>query len=232
MVTMEQVIKFLMDMMRDDQKREAFNADPADTLAGCGLSDVTPRDISDAETVMRDSGLAQPRGGGPTSGGHENSIDAIRHVSTTYVIDQHRSVEIGDVHEEFTVVDIDVDDRDISDSNNGDEHVIAIQDNDTINDNTGVVNIEDSFNDGSTRPVDESNSADETAPGESSDDSEPSTDAELEPESEPEPISEPEPADDNPVLSEDDDPVLSGSDGHVDYDDAEDAANHADAPVM
>jgi hypothetical protein len=268
MVTIEQVIKFLMDLMRDDQHKAAFNADPAGTLAERGLGEVTPRDIDDAVTVMGDSGLAHaredatplmgdsgpahPRGGGSAAEGHENSIDAIRHVSTTYVIDQHRSVEIGDIHEEFTIVDIDVDDRDVSDSYNGDEHIIAIQDNDTVNNDTDVdvVNVEDSFNDESTPPVEEPNSSDEIEPNESLPDAEPSVEPEpvaapsAEQSEEPDPVAEPSSgADPEPVpepSAEPDpvaepvehDPVLSGSDAHVDYDDADGEMLHADAPVM
>jgi hypothetical protein len=264
MVTIEQVIKFLMDLMRDDQHKAAFSANPTGTLGERGLSEVTPRDIDDAVTVMGDRGLAHPhedampfmedsglahsRGDGSRAEGHDNSVDAIRHVSTTYVVDQHRSVEIGDVHEEFTIVDIDVDDRDVSDSYNGDEHVIAIQDNDTVNNDTDVdvVNVEDSLNDESTPPVEGSNPSDETVPSTSLPSAEPSAQPEpvaepsaesapvaelpsaADPEPEPEPSAEPDPIAE-PVEH---DPVLSASDAHVDYDDADGDMLHADAPVM
>ncbi len=230
------LIRFIMDMMRDEDKKAAFDADPAGTLADCGLRGVTPRDVGDAETVMRDSGLAHPRGGGSTSGGHDNPVDAIRHVSTTYVVD--KSVEVGSIHNELAVVDIDIDDRDVDirDSNNGDTRVVAIQDNDTntetTNNDVDVVNVDHSFNDNPAGPVDEPDSPDETE----SSDAEPSAaaDPDTEPEPEPEPDSDPETepdsdSDQDPVGH---DPALSEShDEHVDYY-AEDAADHAHAPVM
>src|SRR5262245_30998350 len=112
MVSMSRLVEFLMDLMRDEKTKAAFDANPDGTLADCGLQGVTPRDISDAEMVMRDSGLVHPRTGGSTAGGYDNSpVEAIRNVSTNYMIDQ--SVDVGDIHEEFTVVDIDVDDRDV-----------------------------------------------------------------------------------------------------------------------
>jgi hypothetical protein len=222
---LDRVIDFLMDLMRDDQKRSDFDSDPGKTLSDCGLGGITTHDVDDAEMVMRDSGLAHPRGEGSTSGGHHNPVDAIRHVSTSYVVD--RSVHVGAIHEEFTVVDIDVDDRDvdIKDAYNGDTHVVAIQDNDTHNTDVDVVNVDHSFNDNPARTVEEPDSPDGAEPSDSGPSAAagPDTEPDTEPATELEPDSDPDPVGHDPALSDPDHE-------HVDYY-AEDAAD-AHAPVM
>lgn len=144
MTSMSPLIDFLMSLMRDEQTRMDFERDPDGVLAGKGLESVTADDVRDAQLMMTDSGSAHPRPGGSGSGGHHDPVQEIRHTTTTFEIDQSQHTQVGDVHQQFTIFDIDDRDTTVVDSFNSDNDtdVVAIQDNDT----TEVINVEDSFN--------------------------------------------------------------------------------------
>jgi len=213
MVSMQEIIAFLWNLMRDDEARTQFEQDPTGTLAHCGLTGVTARDIQDAQMVMQDSGLAQPRAGGPASSGSDSAVEEIRHTSVSYEV--NRSTNIEYTHTEtFTVVDID--DRDTIINGDMTNNVTAIQDNDTINADVDVINVEDSFNDGAAPPVEESpaDTPPATEPSDAADpdsppqaESEPeagseSSEADPEPDPEPEPEPASEPTAHEPCVSE------------------------------
>jgi hypothetical protein len=146
---MQDLIRFLWDLMHNDQTKSQFERDPHGTLHDCGLSGVTARDVQDAQMIIQDQGIAHPREGSPASAGSDNPVDEIRHTST-YQVDRSTHIDYYN-NQQFTVVDIDDRDTLVNDSYNGDTNVVAVQDNDTINHNTDidVTNVEDSFNDGS-----------------------------------------------------------------------------------
>lgn len=150
MVSMQDLISFLWDLMHNDKTKSQFERDPHGTLSDHGLSGVTSCDVRDAQMMMQDQGMAHPREGWAASAGHDNAIDEIRHTST-YQVDRSSHIDYHN-DQQFTVVDIDDRDTLVNDSFNGDETttVTAIQDNDTINHNTDVdvTHVEDSFNDG------------------------------------------------------------------------------------
>jgi hypothetical protein len=162
MTSISSLIDFLMGLMRDDNTKREFAADPDSMMAEKGLSGVTAQDVRDARLIMADDGGARPRPdagshdggyGGGHGGGYGGGSDAVReivHTTNTFEIDQSRHTTIGDIDQ--TIVNIDDRDTTILDSFNSADEVTAIQDNDTINNNDNdtdvdVVNIEDSFND-------------------------------------------------------------------------------------
>ncbi|MGW4210078.1 IniB N-terminal domain-containing protein [Lentzea sp. NPDC004789] len=133
------LIDFLMHLLRDDDAKKAFDADPHAELKKAGLNGVTGQDVRDARLIMADSGGLRARGA-ERSSSHDDPVREIHHTTHEYVvekpvtnIEQHISIDDRDV----TIID---------DSFNSDDdtdvHSVAVQDNDT-----NVVQVKDSFND-------------------------------------------------------------------------------------
>jgi hypothetical protein len=204
MVSMSDVVAFLWNLMHNDAAKSHFEHDPQGALDECGLGGVTARDIRDAQMVMQDQGLAHPSGGGPTSGGHDDPVDEIRHTSTTYEIDRSMTIDNNQV---FTVVDIDQ--TTINDDST--TEVTAIQDNDTTTNNVEVTAIDDSFNDDSSAQDTE----DDSETSDTATDSDADEDAAADPDAE----------DDTSVHADEDTADDSEADTSLDTED-EDGAYH------
>jgi len=189
MASIAGLIDFLMSMMRDEKTKMAFERDPDTALADRGLSGVTGQDVRDARLMMADDGVARARSGSrPDRGGPDDDpVREIRHVTNNYELDQSQHLTIGELNQ--TILAIDDRDATVVDSfnNDNDTDVVAIQDNDTIDNSTtndvDVVNVEDSFNDAPPEPDPESDPEVEPAP---------------EPEGEPEPEVSVEPVEPGP----------------------------------
>ena len=164
-MTFDDIIDFLLSLMRDDDARAAFEQDPQGTLATAGLQDVTGQDIRDARLQLADSGAV--RGSGPQGGGgdavHEIGYTT-RHFSaassaggdgdaggaafTTTFIDQSTTITVDDrditLQDSFNETTI-VNDSFNSDSFNSDDDVTAVQDNSVDNSvvNNDVTAIQD-----------------------------------------------------------------------------------------
>lgn len=147
MLALNDIIDFLLDLLRDADARAAFEHDPHAALADAGLQDVTAHDVRDARLLLADSGAAQPHGTAPHHAGGDDPIREIRHTAQhfhavpgaapapTISIDDRdtffvRNVDSHDVtiiEDSFNAVDASTDNS--THTNN----VVAIQDNDTIN---------------------------------------------------------------------------------------------------
>jgi hypothetical protein len=165
MNAMSQVVDFLLSMMRDDKTKAAFARDPDGTFAEHGLSGVTGQDVQDAHLSMCDGGSVHAKpghgGGGGGGGHHDDPVRAVQHVTNNYEvteIDESSHTSIGEIN----VLEIDDRDTTVIDSFNSDDDtsVVAVQDNDTTNNTTNtdvdVTNVEDSFNEGDTNTIDQS----------------------------------------------------------------------------
>ncbi len=122
------LIDFLMGLMRDEKTRLEFERDPEAGLADRGLENVTGQDVRDARLMMADDGMARPRAGAARQerGGDDDVVREIRNTTNNFEVNT-------------TVVA--VDDRDttvIVDSFNSDTDVVAIQDNDVIDNSTNT----------------------------------------------------------------------------------------------
>lgn len=159
-MTFDDIIDFLLSLMRDDDARAAFEQDPQGTLATAGLQDVTGQDIRDARLQLADSGAV--RGSGQQGGGgdavHEIGYTT-RHFSaassaggdgdaggaafTTTFIDQSTTITVDD--RDITLQDSFNETTIVNDSFNSDDDVTAVQDNSVDNSvvNNDVTAIQD-----------------------------------------------------------------------------------------
>ncbi len=121
------LIDFLMGLMRDEKTRLEFERDPDAGLADRGLENVTGQDVRDARLMMADDGVARQKAGHASRPDRGDDDDVVREIRNTT-----NNFEVNN-----TVVA--VDDRDttvIVDSFNSDTDVVAIQDNDVIDNST------------------------------------------------------------------------------------------------
>jgi hypothetical protein len=177
-LALNDIIDFLLGLLRDPQARAAFEQDPQAALAEAGLDGATAQDVRDAQLQLADSGLAEPD---PGYSGYSGGDDPVREISHTtqhfqatsvVTVDDRDTVIFQDSFNDITDNDttIDVTDIDITaqDSFNTaeDNDVVAIQDNDVITEDNDVVAIQDNDTtiDGTPdeSPVDDS-TADESA---------------------------------------------------------------------
>lgn len=131
MASIASLIDFLMSLMREEKTRLAFERDPEGTLADRGLDNVTGQDVRDARLMMADDGMARPRPAArqERGGGDDDAVREIRHTTNNFEV-----TEVGDINQ--TIVAIDDRDTTIVDSFNSDTKVVAIQDNDVIDNST------------------------------------------------------------------------------------------------
>jgi hypothetical protein len=142
-LSLSQIIDYLLSLMRDEQARAEFDQDPNASLAAAGLEGATAQDVRDAQLVMSDRGYVRSEGGSSSSGG-DDPVQEISYTTRNYQVTE-------DAPDVFNIDNrvVNIDDRDITieDSFNSDDDVTiiddsfnksvendvtAIQDNDTI----------------------------------------------------------------------------------------------------
>ncbi len=156
MLSITELIDFLMSLLRDPEAQAAFQQDPQGTLAANGLAGVSAEDVRDARLLLADGGDARDSGAGPGAaqrGGDDDPIREINYTTQHYVAAPEAGT--GDVGDTITNI-VNVDDRDtfIVDSFN--------EDNDGVDNKGGEINesavagddIEGSLNDNSQTEVD------------------------------------------------------------------------------
>ncbi|GAA3682404.1 hypothetical protein C8D88_10446 [Lentzea atacamensis] len=133
------LIDFLMNLLKDDAAKKAFDENPDAELGRAGLSGVTGQDVRDARLIMADSGGVRARGAERSSSHDDDPVREIHHTTREYVVEK----PVTNVEQ-----NISIDDRDVTiidDSFNSDDDTevnsVAVQDNDT-----SVVQVKDSFN--------------------------------------------------------------------------------------
>jgi len=140
-MTMQDVIDFLLDLMRNEDTQAAFERDPGAVLADRGLEGVTAQDVRDARLVLADQGGARPVGDDPPPGG-DDPIREIRFTGDNFEAGPPAPPPPApDILEQTTTL-ISVDDRDTT---------LVVQN--TTNSDDDVTVIQDSFNDSSTTDV-------------------------------------------------------------------------------
>ena len=133
------LIDFLMNLLKDDDAKKAFDENPDSELKKAGLNGVTGQDVRDARLIMADSGGVRARGAERSSSHDDDPVREIHHTTREYVVEK----PVTNIEQ-----NISIDDRDVTiidDSFNSDDDTevnsVAIQDNDT-----NVVQVKDSFN--------------------------------------------------------------------------------------
>jgi hypothetical protein len=139
------LIDFLMSLMHDDDAKASFEADPEGTMAARGLSGVTGQDVRDARLIMSDGGGLQPRGHGHASSSHHaDPVREIHHTTSHFEL-RDQTFNFVKVDDRDTLINDSFNDSTDNSVDNSENHVVAIQDNDTTD--IDVVKVEDSFND-------------------------------------------------------------------------------------
>lgn len=141
-MTMQDVIDFLLDLMRNEETQAEFERDPDGVLADRGLEGVTAQDVRDARLVLADQGGARPVGDDPPPGG-DDPIREIRFTGDNFEAAPAPPAPppAPDIFEQTTTV-VSIDDRDTT---------LVVQNTTTSDDDVTV--IQDSFNDSSTTDV-------------------------------------------------------------------------------
>lgn len=149
MMSVSSLIEFLMNLMRDEAAKEAFDQDPQGELNRAGLDGVSGQDVRDARLIMGDNGGVRPRSDHHGSGSRsDDPVREIHHTTNNYVINEGTAV--GSIDQ--TIINIDDRDTTVVDSFNSadttDVDVVAVQDNSQTNTDIDVtdIDIEDSFN--------------------------------------------------------------------------------------
>jgi hypothetical protein len=152
MPSMQDVIDFLLDLIRDEQLQAEFERDPEGVLEERGLEGVTAQDVRDARLQLADQGGAEPVGDDPPPGGND-PIAELRFTADNFEPgpdagppDAGPDLFAGPTIENTTIFN--VDDRDTT---------VTISDNDTTvtqtTTTTDVTVIQDSFNDESVNDI-------------------------------------------------------------------------------
>jgi hypothetical protein len=141
-MTMQEVIDFLLDLIRNEDTQAAFERDPEGVLEDRGLAGITAQDVRDARLELADRGGASPVGDGPPPGGND-PIAELRFTEDNFAAGPDAPGPEGDGPDiiEQTSTIIAIDDRD----------TLVIQNTTTSDDDVTV--IQDSFNDSSTTDV-------------------------------------------------------------------------------
>ncbi|MGD9531380.1 MAG: IniB N-terminal domain-containing protein [Pseudonocardia sp.] len=195
-MTYQDIIDYLLSLLRDEDARTAFEQDPQGSLAAAGLQDVTADDIRDARLQLADTGAVSGSG----SSGGSDPIHELHHTTRHFTaaptaevgatfIDQRTFIDDRDI----TVEDNDttIDTTIINDSFNSDDDIVAI-DNSVDNSIDVVTAIQD--NSVENTVVDNSVSDDDVTIGDLDTGTDTGSDVVApDPEPEPEPLPEPEP---------------------------------------
>jgi hypothetical protein len=156
MLSITELIDFLLGLLRDPGAQAAFEQDPQGTLAANGLAGVSAEDVRDARLLLADGGQVRDAGSGTAPRGDHDPVREINYTTQHYVAapaaDGAGGGEVGD---RITNI-VNIDDRDtfIVDSFN--------EDNDGVDNKGGEINesavagddIEGSLNDSSQTDVD------------------------------------------------------------------------------
>ena len=152
MLDLNALIKFLVDLLGDDDAHAAFAQDPEGTLAGAGLDGVTGQDVRDARLLMADGGsLRAGDGVGPGPGGND-PVDEISYTARNYSATEGAAAPSGGFDFDslsFTNNFFSVDDRDTTFTDNSTSDVTLVQDSFNQTDTTidiTTIDAEDSFN--------------------------------------------------------------------------------------
>src|SRR3954454_10962927 len=70
-MTFNDIIDFLLSLLREEDAQAAFEQDPEGTLAAAGLRDVSGQDIRDARLQLADSGAVTAGSAAPGPGGDD-----------------------------------------------------------------------------------------------------------------------------------------------------------------
>jgi hypothetical protein len=140
-MTMQDVIDFLLDLLRNEDTQAAFERDPEGVLEDRGLEGITAQDVRDARLVLADRGGARPVGDDPPPGG-DDPIREIRFTEDNFAAEPAAPPPppAPDIVEQTTTI-VAIDDRD----------TLVVQNTTTSDDDVTV--IQDSFNDSSTTDV-------------------------------------------------------------------------------
>jgi hypothetical protein len=150
MPSMQDVIDFLLDLLRDEELQAEFEQNPEGVLEDRGLEGVTAQDVRDARLALADQGGAQAVGDDPPPGGND-PIAELAFTADNFEPgpDAAGPPALGEpdlLFETTTIVNID--DRDTT---------VTISDDDTTVTQTTTTNditvIQDSFNDESVNVV-------------------------------------------------------------------------------
>jgi hypothetical protein len=139
-MTMQDVIDFLLDLLRSEETRAEFERDPDGVLADRGLEGVTAQDVRDARLVLADQGGARPVGDDPPPGG-DDPVREIRFTEDNFEAEPQAPPPPAPDFIEQTTTIVAIDDRD----------TLVVQNTTTSDDDITV--IQDSFNDSSTTDV-------------------------------------------------------------------------------
>jgi hypothetical protein len=146
------LIKFLVNLLGDDDAQAAFAQDPEGTLAGAGLDGVTGQDVRDVRLLMADGGSVRAGdGAGPAPGG-DDPVAEINYTARNYSATESGAAPAGGFDlDSFAVTNnfFSVDDRDTTFTDNSTTDVTLVQDSFNETDTTidiTTIDAEDSFN--------------------------------------------------------------------------------------
>jgi hypothetical protein len=141
-MTMQEVIDFLLDLLRNEETQAEFERAPEAVLADRGLEGVTAQDVRDARLQLADSGGARAVGDDSPPGGND-PIREIRFTEDNFAAEPAPPAPppAPDIFEQTTNNILAIDDRD----------TLVVQNTTTSDDDITV--IQDSFNDQSVNEV-------------------------------------------------------------------------------
>jgi hypothetical protein len=139
---MQEVIDFLLDLLRNEETQAEFERAPEAVLADRGLEGVTAQDVRDARLQLADSGGARAVGDDSPPGGND-PIREIRFTEDNFAAEPAPPAPppAPDIFEQTTTNILAIDDRD----------TLVVQNTTTSDDDITV--IQDSFNDQSVNEV-------------------------------------------------------------------------------
>lgn len=156
MLTVSSLIDFLLSLLRDEEAKAEFAADPHGMLDRHGLGHLSAQDVYDVAPMLADHGSVHAKYAAHHSTPYhgDDPVRAISHVTEKYevthvTVDESREYNLTYVDDRDTVVQIDdrdkivnVDDRDTTSIQaDGDVNI-----DNSFNQDTDVTMIEDSFN--------------------------------------------------------------------------------------
>lgn len=149
------LLDWIMDLLRNDEAREAFNSNPQAALQSAGFSQVCGEDVADARMFVADTpGVKQGVLGEFLPEETDDAADNIRYIINNYYYDNDRYIINAD--EDLEEID-DIDDLDDDDDNgfdfdldpDGNDQDVDQEDNDRVVDSTVTdsnLGTQDSFN--------------------------------------------------------------------------------------
>lgn len=151
MLSLSEIIDFLLSVMRDPDARAEFEQDPEGAMSRAGIEGATGQDVRDAQLVMADRGMVRSDGGGSSGSsgsGGDDPVQEINYTTRNYQVTQDApdTINIDDrdvfIRDSFNS-DNDVTIIDDSFNKSVENDVTAIQDNDTIIEDNDTITVED-----------------------------------------------------------------------------------------